>query len=86
MSVNDQSQVAIDKKPVLTWGEWMKTPTGMITIVVIVLVIVGGGWYWYSQKDKSLGEGSIDSVSPELPSSGRSGSNITVAKMRGGYY
>lgn len=85
MSVTTQSQITDDKKPVLTWGEWMKTPTGIITIIVIVLLIAGAG-YWYSQRNVAGADGSGDVGSPELPTSGKSGSNITVTKLRGGYY
>jgi hypothetical protein len=86
MSVNPQpqAQITVEKKPVLTWGDWMKTPTGIITIIVIVLLIAGAG-YWYSQRNTTDVDVNID-ASPELPTSGRTGSNITVTKLRGGYY
>lgn len=85
MSVTTQSQIADDKKPVLTWMEWMKTPTGIITIMVIVLLIAGAG-YWHYNKDSTDTNVNVDMGSPELPTSGKTGSNITVTKLRGGYY
>lgn len=82
--------VVNNKDEKLTWGQWMKTPTGMITIAVLVLLIVGGGWYWYSQKDKDVISITTETSSPALPTTtggarGRK-TNITRGTRGGGLY
>lgn len=89
MSGNQQPPVPPqpDDKKNLTWGEWMKTPAGMLTIAVIVLLIVGGGYYWYSQKSDGTGS----EATPKLTSSGgrgrsRAGHSVRVARVHKGVY